>query len=158
MYKTIIQFLLSIIMISACAGIPRFTSEEKLEQVPKQTEFNNTKEPSAVKTDSLQMVEVGIASYYAHEFHKKMTANGEIYNMYDLSAAHPTLPLNTIIRVTNLGNKKTVVLKINDRMPQHPDRIIDLSYGTAKELDMLDKGLQQVKIEVLVMGDNKRVN
>lgn len=92
---------------------------------------------------------VGTASYYGEEFAGRPTANGEIFNPFGLTAAHPFLALGTKIKVTNLKNKKSVTLRVNDRMPYHPDRIIDLSKGAAKALDMLRDGLVQVKIEVL---------
>lgn len=95
----------------------------------------------------------GVASYYADKFNGRLTSNGEIYDMYGLTAAHPTYPHGTIIRVTNLGNGKSVVVRINDRMPYRPDRIIDLSLGTAMELDMVEDGLAEVKLEILEWGE-----
>lgn len=95
----------------------------------------------------------GTASYYSDEFHGRKTANGEVYNMYALTAAHKTLPFGTRVRVTNLTNGKSVILRINDRMPGYKGRIIDVSFQAAKELDMLISGIAEVKIEVLG-GDN----
>ncbi len=95
----------------------------------------------------------GWASFYGSDFHGKRTANGEIYNMYGLTAAHKTLPLGTRVRVINLSNKKTVEVKINDRGPYVKDRILDLSYGAALKLDMVSRGLDQVKIIILKLGD-----
>ena len=80
------------------------------------------------------------------------TTNGEIYNMYDLTAAHKTYPFNTIVRVTNLSTGKSVRLRINDRMPDYNPRIIDISYGAAIKLDMLTSGIAEVKLEVLKWG------
>ncbi len=91
--------------------------------------------------------QTGIASYYGNKFHGHLTSNGEIYNMYDMSAAHKTLPLPTYVKVTNLSNNKSVIVRVNDRGPFHDDRIIDLSYSAAYKLDMLKKGTAQVKIE-----------
>ena len=91
----------------------------------------------------------GIASYYADDFHGKKTSNGETYDMYGLTAAHKTLPINTWIEVTNLSNGRTVIVRINDRGPFIEGRILDLSYGAAKVLNMLNKGLQEVEIEIL---------
>jgi rare lipoprotein A len=91
----------------------------------------------------------GTASWYGNKFHGKPTASGEIYNMYSLSAAHKTLPLGTKVRVTNLSNNKKVVVPINDRGPFVGDRIIDMSYGAAKRLGMVDTGLAKVRIDVL---------
>lgn len=95
----------------------------------------------------------GVASFYADEFNGRLTSNGEIYDMYGFTAAHPTYPHGTIIRVTNLANNKSVVVRINDRMPYRPDRIIDLSLGTAMELDMVEDGLAEVKLEILEWGE-----
>jgi rare lipoprotein A len=91
----------------------------------------------------------GTASYYADKFHGRKTANGEIFNMHDLTAAHKTLPFGTIVRVTNLGNNKSVKLRINDRGPFVKDRIIDVSLAAAKELDMLGSGTAEVRIDII---------
>ena len=96
---------------------------------------------------------VGISSYYAEDFHGKLTANGEVYDMYGLTAAHKTLPLNTIVRVTNINNEKSLILSINDRGPFVKGRILDCSYGAAKKLDFLANGTTKVRIEVIEWGD-----
>lgn len=97
-------------------------------------------------------VESGTASFYADEFDGKKTANGEIYDMHDLTAAHPSYPFNTIVRVTNLSNGKSVEVRINDRMPQFKGRIIDLSLAAAKEIEMINAGIQEVEVEVIKWG------
>ncbi len=97
----------------------------------------------------------GTASYYGKKFHGRKTASGEIFNMYGLSASHKTYPIGTSIRVTNKKNGKSVVLKVNDRMPLRNKRLIDISYGAAKELDMLKTGVAKVKVEVLEWGKEK---
>ncbi|MDP6533473.1 MAG: septal ring lytic transglycosylase RlpA family protein [Candidatus Marinimicrobia bacterium] len=102
-----------------------------------------------------QKLMTGISSYYAEDFHGKLTANGEIYDMYGLTAAHKTLPLNTIVRVTNLDNNKSLILRINDRGPYVKGRILDCSYGAALKLGFIAKGTTKVKIEVIEFGDNK---
>lgn len=94
-------------------------------------------------------VEIGYASWYGKKFHGRPTASGEIYNMYDLTAAHKKLPLGTYVRVTNLANRKSVIVKINDRGPFVKGRIIDLSYAAAKKIGMAEKGVQKVKIEIV---------
>ncbi len=91
----------------------------------------------------------GLASYYAEKFHGKQTANGEIYDMNKLTAAHKTLPFGTICQVTNLDNKKKVVVRINDRGPFVEGRVIDLSKEAAKQLNGINHGLMRVKIEIL---------
>lgn len=93
--------------------------------------------------------EVGIASWYGPDFHQGVTANGETYNMHALSAAHRTLPLPSIVKVTNLDNGKFVVVRVNDRGPFVNNRIIDLSKAAAEKLDFIDSGTAKVRVEIL---------
>ena len=93
--------------------------------------------------------EEGIASWYGLKFHGELTSNGEIYNMYSMSAAHKRLPIPSYVKVTNLENNKQVVVRVNDRGPFHKGRIIDLSYAAATKLDYADKGTARVKIELI---------
>ena len=88
----------------------------------------------------------GVASWYGEKFHGHLTSNGEIYDMYAMSAAHKNLPLPTYVRVTNLANNKSVIVRVNDRGPFHQSRLIDLSYSAAYKLDMLKSGTAKVKI------------
>ena len=97
----------------------------------------------------------GVSSFYAEDFHGKVTANGETYDMYGLTAAHKTLPFNTLIRVTNMDNKKSVILRVNDRGPYAKGRILDCSYGAAVKLGFIGNGTAKVKIEVMELGDNQ---
>lgn len=90
--------------------------------------------------------EQGIASWYGKEFHEKPTATGEVYDMYALTAAHQTLPLGTWVVVTDLGTRRSVRVRINDRGPFIKDRIIDLSYGAADKLGIVEKGTTQVEV------------
>jgi len=92
---------------------------------------------------------VGLASWYGGDFHGKRTSSKEIYNMYDLTAAHRTLPFGTYVIVTNLQNGKSVTVRINDRGPFVKGRIIDLSYAAARLLDMIGCGIVPVRIDVL---------
>lgn len=91
--------------------------------------------------------QTGTASWYGRQFHGRKTATGERFNMNAMTAAHPNLPLNCRIRVTNQANGKSIVVKVNDRGPFHGNRILDLSYGAAKALDITDKGTTKVRIE-----------
>lgn len=91
----------------------------------------------------------GTASWYGEKFHGHLTSNGETYDMYAMSAAHKTLPLPTYVRVTNLANQRSVVVRVNDRGPFHGNRLIDLSYVAAYKLDMLRSGTAEVMIEAL---------
>ncbi|WP_234283459.1 MULTISPECIES: septal ring lytic transglycosylase RlpA family protein [unclassified Halomonas] len=91
----------------------------------------------------------GTASWYGQKFHGYATSNGEIYDMYKMSAAHRSLPLPTYARVTNLDNGRSVIVRVNDRGPFHNDREIDLSYAAAARLDILDRGTGRVKVEAI---------
>lgn len=95
----------------------------------------------------------GIASWYGPNFHGKLTANGERYNMNDYTAAHKTLPFNTMVRVDNVENGKSVVVRINDRGPYIDNRIIDLSRKAAQEIDMIGSGTTSVRLMVVREGD-----
>jgi len=97
-------------------------------------------------------VEEGYASWYGRDFHNKNTANGERFDMYGISAAHKILPINTMVRVTNLENGKDILCRINDRGPFVKDRILDLSYGAAQQLGIAGKGLARVRVEALSEG------
>jgi rare lipoprotein A len=90
-----------------------------------------------------------VASYYGRKFHGKRTASGEIFNMFDYTAAHKTLPFGTLVKVTNLKNHRAVVVRINDRGPFVKGRDLDLSYAAAKALGMIIDGTAKVKVEIL---------
>ena len=105
--------------------------------------FSGQAQKVVLKTDT------GVASYYATKFHGRKTASGEIFYKDSLTAAHKTLPFGTKVRVTNLKNNKSVIVKVNDRGMQGKKRIIDLSPAAAKELNMIGSGLIKVKVEVL---------
>mgnify|MGYP002023735924 CR=1 FL=1 len=100
-------------------------------------------------------VQIGIASYYGKKFHKKLTANGETFNMNRVSAAHKTYPLGTRVKVTNMENGKSIKLTINDRGPYVKGRIIDLSYKAARKIGFVNQGTTKVRIDVIRLGDNK---
>jgi len=91
----------------------------------------------------------GIASWYGNKFHGHATSNGETFNMYKLSAAHKTLPIPSFAKVTNLANQKSTIVRVNDRGPFHPDRILDLSYGAAYKLGVLKEGTANVIVEAI---------
>jgi rare lipoprotein A len=102
-----------------------------------------------VPQDYEEFEEVGIASWYGDDFHGKQTANGEIYNMGSMTAAHRTLPLPSIVKVTNLQNNKSVIVRVNDRGPFAKNRVIDLSERAANLLEYKNKGTAKVKIELM---------
>ena len=148
------KFILILFFINfiACSNSPRYRTGPVKKSVSKKNSPVPLKTKSNVKHRKLMK---GVSSFYADDFHGKLTANGEIYDMYGLTAAHKTLPLNTIVRVTNLANNKSLILRINDRGPYVKGRILDCSYGAAKKLDFITQGTTDVKVEVIEWGDNK---
>lgn len=126
-------------VLPGCAGsAPRFTAEGD----------------GAAAPPALHQLE-GIASYYAEEFQGRTTANGEVFEMNALTAAHRTLPFGTRVRVTNTENDRSVVVRINDRGPFKDERVIDLSLEAAKKLGMLTGGTARVTIEILEFGPTR---
>lgn len=128
---------LTIIVWMGCTPAPRYVS-------------HSTRGEDAGQAEGM----TGVASYYGKGFHGRKTANGEVFDMHELTAAHRTLPFNTIVKVTNLTNKKTVKVRINDRGPFVKNRIIDLSYGAAKKIDMIGSGTAKVRLEILGKNDS----
>ena len=120
-------------LLAGCTASPRFTS----------VNYPTTRSVEG------SIVEEGIASYYAEEFHGRKTSSGEIYDMNAMTAAHPTLPFNTMVKVTNLENGMSTIVRINDRGPFKDMRIIDLSYAAAKAISMIGTGTARVKLEVI---------
>lgn len=110
-----------------------------------------------VMEDPSGFTQSGYASWYGLKFHGHLTSNGETYDMYEMTAAHKTLPIPTYVRVTNLENGLSTVVRVNDRGPFHADRIIDLSYAAATKLEYTNKGTAKVKIEVLDPGQSYQV-
>lgn len=96
----------------------------------------------------------GVASWYGRKFHGRKTSNGEVYDMYGMSAAHKTLPMGVYVKVTHLGNGRHIVVRVNDRGPFVAGRIIDLSYGAAKKLGIVDSGTAQVQVQALGYRDS----
>ena len=146
----------TLFIAAACASAPRYTSKPKSPR--KKSPPSRRITPPATRTPSIKVrpgaVFVGVASFYGPDFHGKLTANGEVYDMYGLTAAHRTLPLNTIIRVTNLANRKSLIVRINDRGPYIRGRMLDLSYGAALKLGFVSQGTTRVKVEVIEVGDD----
>ncbi len=139
------------ICVGGCASSPRFTRARTAE--PKNTTSASGSSTTANKVQSYE----GLASYYAHDFNGKKTANGETYDMYQLTAAHRSFPFGTKVKVTNLDNNKSVVIRVNDRGPFVLNRIMDVSLGAATQLDMLKKGTAHVRLEVVEWGDDEYV-
>jgi len=99
----------------------------------------------------------GIGSWYGKKFHGQKTSSGELYDMYKMTAAHPTLPIPSYARITNISNGKQVIVKINDRGPFHTNRIVDLSYTAALKLDYLGKGSSELLLERLLPADIEKM-
>ena len=132
--------LLIIFSLISCASSTKSTDSETVSVQKEPIEIGN--------------IQYGACSYYAEKFHGKRTANGEIYDMYGISGAHQTLPLNSIVKVTNLENNRVLTMKINDRGPFIKNRIFDCSYGAAVKLGFISKGTAIVKVEVIEIGNN----
>ncbi|MAJ45594.1 MAG: hypothetical protein CMF96_12755 [Candidatus Marinimicrobia bacterium] len=161
----------AILYFIACVPAPRYNSEntKDITYLKSNSHKNNikiendnlkkhikksSKKKKQPKFDVNKKTYKGISSFYGKKFHGKLTANGEVYDMYGLTAAHKTFPLNTICRVTNMSNSKSLILRINDRGPYVGNRILDCSYGAAKKLDFINEGVTEVKIEIMEWGDN----
>ena len=136
-----------ILTLTSCASSPRFTKERYAE--PK----INSSKPRPDNTNGKATMYKGIASYYGRDFHGKKTANGELFDMHGLSAAHRSFPFGTKVRVTNIDNGKSCVVRVNDRGPFKLERIMDLSLGAAELLDMMNSGTANVTLEVLEWGE-----
>jgi rare lipoprotein A (peptidoglycan hydrolase) len=143
----IVAALITAVIVSGCASSPRFTRERS---------GGSNAHGASGDSKSLKTME-GIASYYADDFNGKKTANGETYNMYKMTAAHRSLPFNTKVKVTNLDNKRSIIVRINDRGPFKLERIIDLSMAAATQLGMKGTGTANVKLEVIEWGDEEYV-
>ena len=96
----------------------------------------------------------GIASWYGEKFHGHKTSNGEVFDMYQASAAHKSLPIPSFLRVTNLDNNRSLIVRVNDRGPFHGDRIIDLSYAAALKLGYADRGTARVQLDAIVVNED----
>jgi len=135
--SSILFLLISVIFLHNCAPSARFSSNSSNNRESTPTEYKNGQ------------VFYGKSSYYADKFHGRKTANGEIYDMYKKTAAHKTLPFNTILEVTNLENNQSVIVRVNDRGPYIQGRVLDLSYGAAREIDMISSGVIEVRIRIV---------
>jgi rare lipoprotein A len=160
----------SLLILGGCAGAPRRTAPPT--QVPDLSTIPDTiprSEPRSVHgnpafydvagrryvvlTTTAGYTERGVASWYGPDFHGKNTSSGETYDMYAMTAAHKTLPLPCYARVTNLGNGRSVIVRVNDRGPFVSNRIVDLSYTAAARLDIIRAGTAFVELQVLTPAD-----
>ena len=173
-WNSLLILLLSTFLLSSCSNSPTGRYSQRKDsaptRLPNESELRNAvpvHEPISpqgnrdyrvlgndyeVMESAAGYVEEGYASWYGNKFHGHLTSNGEYYDMYSMSAAHTRLPLPTYVKVTNLRNDRSVVVRVNDRGPFHPERIIDLSFAAAYKLDMLDSGTAPVKIEAISLN------
>jgi len=123
--------------------------KEEIKEEKREKPIDETNLPPETKIEKRETREVqyGVASWYGGEFHGRPTSSGEIYDMFQLTCAHNSLPLGTMVMVTNLENGRSVELRVNDRGPFVKERIIDVSYGAARILGMWGKGTASVKVE-----------
>jgi len=144
--------ILAVVSIGAAPGSKGSESKDTEVTLPKPA-APTVKAVSPVKPKPHPPYQVGTASWYGEYFEGRATASGEPFHMYELTAAHPTLPLGTWVRVTNLSNGRRIFVRINDRGPIVPGRIIDLSYSAAQALAFQEKGLQQVRLDLASARD-----
>jgi len=148
MRRALIQSLVVLFWITSLGAAPGPKNSESVTSSKLETP-RSVQKLEVAKSKSPRPYQVGKASWYGDYFQGRPTASGEPYNMYDFTAAHMTLPLGTYVRVTNLSNGRWVIVKVNDRGPVVPGRIIDVSYNTARLLHFKAKGLQKVRLDVV---------
>ena len=137
-----LALVLSVVSLGAAQGPTSSGSQQAQATTPLVSK-------TASKTLHSKPYQVGSASWYGSYFQGRATASGEPYNMYDLTAAHPQLPLGTWVKVTNLHNGRSVVVRINDRGPVVGGRIIDVSYSAARVLKFNGRGVERVRLDVV---------
>ena len=144
-----IALLISFSLVMACGGKHRVAVERRAPPPEKPVAKKEALKEERIEKRETKEVQYGVASWYGRDFHGKPTSSGEIYDMYQLTCAHNTLPLGTMVMVTNLENGKSLELKVNDRGPFVKERIIDLSYAAAQIMGMWEKGTANVKVEAI---------
>jgi rare lipoprotein A len=143
MRRSIAHGLAAVLLVVSLGAAQGPNSSESRSNVPQKSRV------TGVKKERTKPYQVGTASWYGDYFQGKPTASGEPYDMYDLTAAHPSLPLGTFVRVTNLRNGRAVVVRVNDRGPVVPGRIMDVSYNTARVLQFKAQGVQRVRLDIV---------
>ena len=165
--RNFLVLLLQCLFLTGCAAVPLLSGTglsvvlkaEKEAEPDRQTKTTTDKPGPGqyevfgkiydIMPSSLGYLEIGIASWYGRKFDGRLTAMGEVYDMYAMTAAHKALPMPTMVRVTNLDNGRAIVLRVNDRGPFHDDRLIDLSYGAAWALGFENQGTAPVVVEAI---------
>ena len=155
------MYILIFLSLCSCTVITKKNINHKvIPKVEKYSKYGNPKSYKVfgkkyyTKKTHVGYSEKGIASWYGKKFHGRLTSTREIYNMYKLTAAHKSLPIPCYAKVTNLSNKKSIVVRINDRGPFKKGRIIDLSYAAAKKLGIVSKGIARVHVETIDARNN----
>lgn len=155
--------LMVLIALLAACGPAAPTYRVKVLDTPSQPDLHPTQRPYTVNdreyrpiADAQGFSEEGLASWYGKDFHGRKTSNGETYDMYAMTAAHKILPMNVFLKVTNLNNGESAVVRVNDRGPFVKSRIIDLSYSAAKQLGVVGPGTAPVRIEALGYQDSAK--
>jgi rare lipoprotein A len=146
-------FLIGVFFLLAACG-PRHVVIERRTPPPERQEVMKERPVPETRIERRESkgVQYGVASWYGGEFHGRATSSGEVYDMYHLTCAHNTLPLGTVVMVTNLENGRSLELKVNDRGPFVKERILDVSYAAAQMLGMWEKGTAPVKVEVVSLA------
>jgi rare lipoprotein A len=142
MLRVLSQTAVILALVTALGAAPENKTPESSQGSPQPPQ-------GTVKPPNVKKYQVGKASWYGRLFQHKQTASGEPYDMYQFTAAHRTLPLGSWVKVTNLKNDRTVIVRINDRGPVLKGRILDLSYGAARMLGFGDRGVEPVRLDVV---------
>jgi rare lipoprotein A len=146
-------FLLILFFLLVACGPRHVVIDRRTPPAEKQEVKKERSVPEAkIEKRESKEVQFGVASWYGGEFHGRSTSSGEVYDMYQLTCAHNTFPLGTVVMVTNIENGRSLELKVNDRGPFVKERIIDVSYAAAQMLGMWEKGTALVKVEVISPG------
>ena len=147
---------LPVIAIILCIAMSSCASRSSILQENIASSYKiNGKTYHTMKSVNVGHEQAGVASWYGPGFNGKKTASGEVYDMFDMTAAHSSLPLDTVVQVKNMKNNKEVVVRINDRGPFVGDRVIDLSFTAARELGMVGPGTAPVSLKVIKPGETR---
>lgn len=142
-YVHALAWLAMLMLLGGCASSSRFAGR---------TSGGTSAHPSRPPAGKILLTLEGVVSFYGQDFQGKTTSNGETFDLHALTAAHRTFPFGTKVRVTNLDNGKSVVVRVNDRGPFIEGRIMDLSMGAAQSIDLLKAGTAKARLEVLEWG------
>ncbi len=140
----ILQYSLLFLFICGCTSNALYKTEGGSSRKKHGLYTTNSK-----RVEAKSITNYMVCSYYADKFHGRTTSNGEIFNMYKLTCAHKTLPFNTMLKVTNEDNGKSVVVRVNDRGPFIEGRDLDLSYEAARQVGMIGEGVKKLKVEII---------